>query len=663
MNKLWERARELRQVIEHHNYRYYVLDDPEVSDAEYDRLMQELLEIEKNNPELVTADSPTQRVGGMPASEFESITHPVPLLSLANAYSEEDLRDFDARVKKHLGHDRISYVTELKIDGLTVALTYRHGLLELGATRGDGVQGENITFNIKTIRSIPLRLKSAPDFLAIRGEVFIDKESFENLNRKRELVNESLFANPRNAAAGSLRQLDPKVTATRPLDGFFYDLLQSEGVVAKTQVEVLEQLAKWGFKINPNYRYCRDVEEVISYCQEWEVRRNELPYEIDGIVIKLNDLDQQVTLGATAKAPRSKIAYKFPAQEVLTKILDIRVNVGRTGAVTPLAILEPVRVAGSTVARATLHNEDNIHAKDIRIGDMVVIRKAGDVIPEVVKAIPERRNGDERQFIMPTTCPECGAEVYREEGEAVARCLGAACPAQLREGIIHFASRDAMNIEGLGPSIVQQLVESGLIGDAADLYSLQVDSLLNLERFARKSAENLVASIERTRKNPLHRLIFALGIRHVGEGASRALANHFKRLDEMMKANWDEILSIPEVGGIIADSIIHYFAEEQNRRLIEKLRVAGVNFKAEETGHVKGFFSGKSVVLTGGLTTMTRGEAEEAVRRQGGNPTSSVSRKTNFLIVGEDPGSKYQKALELKIPILTEDEFVKNLNE
>ncbi|HHZ19508.1 MAG TPA: NAD-dependent DNA ligase LigA [Firmicutes bacterium] len=661
MTSPWDRARQLRELIEHHNYLYYVLDAPEITDAEYDALMQELMALEAAYPELVTEDSPTQRVGGAPAAGFETVTHPVPLMSLANAYSDEDLRDFDARVKKLLNVQNVSYVAELKIDGLTVALTYRNGLLQLGATRGDGIQGENITANIRTVRSIPLRLKGAPAYLAIRGEVYMPKKEFETLNQAREATGESLFANPRNAAAGSLRQLDPKVTATRQLDGFFYDILEMEGEMPKTQCEALQRIADLGFHINPNYRYCEDIEAAIAYCHEWQARRSELPYEIDGIVLKINDLAQQAALGATAKAPRSKIAYKFPAEEVITRIKEIRVNVGRTGAVTPLAVLEPVRVAGSTVSRATLHNEDNIRAKDIRIGDSVVIRKAGDIIPEVVRALPERRTGSETVFVMPTHCPECGAEVYRGPDEAVARCLGAACPAKIREGIIHFASRDAMNIEGLGPAIVNQLVDAGLIHDVADLYSLKADDLLPLERFGPKSVENLLQSIQRSKDNPLHRLLFALGIRHVGEGAARTLAKHFGTLDRLMGATKEELLSVPEIGGIIADSIIHFFGEEQNRHVIEKLRVAGVNFAEGATKVSTGYFTGKTVVLTGALTSMTRAEAEEKLRSQGGTPGSSVSRKTDFVVVGADPGSKYQKALELKIPILSEEEFLRLL--
>ncbi|HEX2952882.1 MAG TPA: NAD-dependent DNA ligase LigA, partial [Bacillota bacterium] len=648
MAEPWVRAQELRELIEHHNYRYYVLDDPEVTDAEYDALMKELTAIESQYPELATPDSPTQRVGGKTLEGFETVRHPVPLLSLANAYSAEDLRDFDNRVKRSLGVDEVAYVTELKIDGLTVALTYENGTLVLGATRGDGVVGENITANIKTIRSIPLRLKNGPASLSIRGEGFIYKEDFERLNAQRESVGEPTFANPRNAAAGSLRQLDSKVTAARSLDGFFYDLLTVSGEGPQSQHEVLETLGKWGFRVNPNFRYCKNIEEVIDYIKEWGERRADLPYEIDGIVIKVDSLRQQADLGATAKAPRSKIAYKFPAEEVVTTVRDILVNVGRTGAVTPLAVLDPVRVAGSTVSRATLHNEDNIRNKDIRIGDQVIIRKAGDVIPEVVRALPERRTGRELQFTMPTVCPECGAEVYREPGEAVARCLGSACPAQLREGIIHFGSRDAMDIDGLGPSVVNLLVEQGLIKDAADLYALKFEDLIRLDRFAKKSAENLIAAINRSKENPLDRLLFALGVRHVGEGAARALAKHFKTLDALMGADEEELLEVSEIGEIIAESILHYFGVEQNRHLIEKLQAAGVNFRAEESETDQGFFTGKTIVLTGGLSAMTRGEAEEAVRKQGGNASSSVSKKTDYVIVGEDPGSKYQKALDLK---------------
>mgnify|MGYP005837923335 CR=1 FL=1 len=658
-----KRAAQLRAEIERHNHLYYVLDRPEITDAEYDRLMRELLAIEEAYPDLQTPDSPTLRVGGEPLPIFETVTHRVPLLSLANAYGPDELRAFDARVKRFLGTREVSYVAELKIDGLTVALTYEESRLVLAATRGDGERGEDVTANVRTIRSVPLRLARPGLSLAVRGEVYIRRRDFDRLNEARREAGEPEFANPRNAAAGSLRQLDPKITAARPLDAFFYDVLSVEGPSLETQWEALSFLRELGFKVNPEARLCRDIEEVIAFCDEWAERRHELAYEIDGIVVKVNSLAQLERLGATAKAPRGKIAYKYPAEEEVTRVLEIAVNVGRTGVLTPLAILEPVEVAGSTVSRATLHNEDYIREKDIRIGDTVVVRKAGDVIPEVVRVLPERRTGAERVFTMPAHCPECGADVVRLEGEAAARCVGAACPAQLREGIIHFASRNAMNIEGLGPQIVAQLIEAGLIRDAADLYRLRQEDLVELERFGERSAENLVRAIAATRGNELARLIFALGIRHVGENVARVLAEEFRSMDALAAATEEDLLAIPAIGPKIAASIVSYFREEQNRRLIEKLRKAGVRMEEAPEAAPAGPqpLAGKTFVLTGGLASMTREEAEERLRALGAKVASSVSRKTDYVVVGKDPGSKYQKALELGIEILNEEEFLRML--
>lgn len=658
-----KRVEWLRAELNKHNYLYYVQDAPEISDAEYDELMRELQSLEEAYPELRSADSPTQRVGGKPAAEFATVTHARPLLSLSNGYDEKDLREFDRRIKRLAGMEHMEYVAELKIDGLTVALTYEDGVFVQGATRGDGFQGEEITANIKTIRSIPLRLQQmVPGRLLVRGEVYMKKEDFEDLNRLRETAGEPLFANPRNAAAGSLRQLDAKITASRRLDAFFYDLVLWEGTEAippASQWQVLETLRHWGFKVNPHSRVCKNIEEVIEFCHQWTETRDELPYEIDGIVIKANSLRLQEELGATAKAPRAKIAYKFPAQEVTTTVRAIEVSVGRTGALTPLAILDPVRVAGSTVSRATLHNEDYIREKEIMIGDTVVIRKAGDVIPEVVRVIKERRTGQEQPFTMPVQCPVCQASVYREPGEAVARCQGSACPAQLKERIIHFASRDAMNIEGLGPAIVNLLVEEGIIKDQADLYSLQYEDLIRLKRFGDKSAKKLLQAIAASKENPLPRLIFALGIRHVGAEVARKLALHFRSLDALFHASREELVSLPEVGEVIAESIIYYAREEQNRELIEKLRQAGLNFTMAQQDTEEGTrpLTGMTFVLTGSLKSLTRSEAEELLRELGARPASSVSKNTNYLVVGADPGSKYEKALKLGVQVLTEDQF------
>ncbi|MCL5046262.1 MAG: NAD-dependent DNA ligase LigA [Actinobacteria bacterium] len=659
-----ERIEALRSTIRHHDYQYYVLDRPEISDADYDRLMNELIRLESEHRELVTPDSPSQRVGGQPLEAFGTVVHRVPLLSLANAFSSEDLRDFHRRVVSGLevaGHGGpVEYVVELKIDGLTVALDYRDGRLERGATRGDGLTGEDVTPNLKTVKSIPLRLKPPhPPEIGVRGEVYLPKAAFVRLNEEEEERGGSPFANPRNAAAGSLRQKDPRVTAGRRLDSFFYTILWTGDGAPATHWEALELLLALGFKVNPHRRLCRDIEEVVDACLEWSEKRESLPYEIDGLVVKLNSLAGQEALGATAKSPRWSIAYKFPPMQARTRVVDIIVQVGRTGAVTPTAILEPVRVAGSTVGRATLHNEDIIREKDVRIGDAVIIQKAGDVIPEVVEVLKEKRTGEEREFRMPERCPECGSEVLRLDGEAVARCTGAACPAQLREGIIHFASRDAMNIEGLGPQIIAALLDSGLIRDAADLYDLKFDQLVEMERMGAKSVSNLLEAIARTKDNPLHRLIYALGIRHVGERAARLLAGHFGSMDKLATAAEEELTSIPEIGEKIAQSIVAFFRQEQARRLLAKLEQAGVRMTAEEAAPVReGPLAGKTVVVTGTLESMSRKEVEELIARLGGRAVGSVSRKTDYVVYGENPGSKLDKAREFGVIILTEGEFL-----
>lgn len=559
-------------------------------------------------------------------------------------------------------------MAELKIDGLTVALTYQDGVFVQGATRGDGIRGEEISANLKTIRTVPLRLRQAPiGTLLIRGEVFMQKEDFAELNREREANGELLFANPRNAAAGSLRQLDPRVTAARRLDAFFYDLLWSEEAEKgspATQWEALQLLEEWGLKTNPQAQLCASIEEVIAFCHKWQEKRFTLPYEIDGIVIKLNSLALQTQTGFTAKAPRAKIAYKFPAEEVETHVRDIIVNVGRTGALTPLALLEPVRVAGSTVSRATLHNEDYIREKGIRIGDPVLIRKAGDIIPEVVRVITERRTGEEREFVMPESCPVCGSSVYREPGEAVIRCQGSSCPAQLRELLLHFASREAMNIEGLGPAIINLLMEEGLVRDPADLYRLTEADLIGLERFGEKSARNLLAALERSKATPLPRLLYALGIRHVGAEVARKLAEYFRSLDRILAATLEELMAVPEVGATIAESVQRYAREERNRTLVERLRAVGLKFTLDEKENDRSLpLAGETFVLTGTLEAMTRSAAEEELRKLGAKAASAVSRKTSYVVVGAEPGSKYQKALDLGVKILSEAEFMQLLAE
>ncbi len=658
-----QKTKALRAEIEHHNYLYYVMDAPEITDQQYDQLMRELIQLESTYPELWTPDSPTLRVGGEVLAIFNTVRHRAPLLSLDNAYDAAELKTFDTRVKRALETDReLEYTAELKIDGLTVALTYENGVLTQAATRGNGEEGEDVTGNVKTIKSIPLRIDTGITRLGVRGEVFIKKADFEALNLQRDRIGEPLFANPRNAAAGALRQLDPKITANRPLDAFFYDILFLEGTQVATQMEGFHLLKECKLKINPESKLCQGIDQVIAFCEYWTERRDELPYEIDGIVIKVNSLSLQNQLGFTAKAPRSKIAYKFPAQQVETIVLDILVNVGRTGAVTPLAVLEPVKVAGSTVSRATLHNEDNVRDKDIRIGDRVIIQKAGDVIPEIVRSLPEKRSGNEKVFTMPQVCPECGATVYREPGEAAFRCIGASCPAQLREGIIHFVSREAMDIEGLGEAIVIQLIEAGLIHDVADLYRLKYEDLVHLERFGPKSATNLIQAITESQNNDLSRLLFALGIRHVGAGVARELADKYGSLERLMEASNDELTEIATIGPKIAASVVKYFSEPHNRQLVAKLKSFGINTsKTGELSNIPQKLAGKTIVVTGSLASFGRLEIEETIRKYGGKAGSSVSKKADFLLVGSDPGSKLEKARELGVPVIDETEFKRML--
>ncbi|MGE5588778.1 MAG: NAD-dependent DNA ligase LigA [Clostridia bacterium] len=665
-----ERIRKLRDEIEFHNHRYYVLDDPVISDSEYDALMRELVELEAQYPELVTPDSPTQRVGAAPAEAFAAVVHRAPMMSLANVYSVEEIRAFDARVRRALGGEPVEYVAELKIDGLAVSLTYEDGRFVRGATRGDGTTGEDVTHNLRTIRSIPMRLRlDRPISIDVRGEVYMIRREFHRLNEKRRAAGEQLFANPRNAAAGSLRQLDPKVTAARPLDIFVYGIGYVSGAgsaAPETHLEALGLLREAGFRTNPNTRLCRTVDEVVDYCAYWGERRDTLDYEIDGVVVKVNSLAQQERLGATARSPRWAVAYKFPARQAMTMVRDIIVQVGRTGTLTPVAVLDPVELAGSTVSRATLHNEDIIKAKDIRVGDTVVVEKGGDVIPEVVKVVADRRTGAEREFRMPEKCPECGADVVRLEGEAASRCVGGmGCPAQVRETILHFASRDAMDIEGMGPSLVAQLLESGLVKTVADIYDLKLDDIARLERMGKKSAENLLRAIEGSKDRPLHRLVFALGIRHVGERSARDLAERFGTMDRLAAATYEELTGVPDVGPKVAESVLSFFREPRNREILRRLAEAGVNMKETEKAVTprESPLAGKTVVLTGTLERFTRKEAEEAVLARGGHVSSSVSRKTDYVVVGKDPGSKYDKARELGVTILDEHEFEALLGE
>lgn len=653
-----ERVQSLRETINRHNHLYFVLDAPEVSDAEYDALMRELIELEEAYPELVTADSPTQRVGAAPLEAFETVVHRTPMMSLANAFGREELESFDARLRRLLGVDEVEYVAELKIDGVAVSLTYEEGLLVRGATRGDGERGEDVTQNLRTIRSIPLRL-SQPVTAEVRGEVFMAKAAFEALNARRQEAGEPLFANPRNASAGSLRQLDPQITAGRPLDIFCYALGSVDGAAPETHHEVLQLLAEWGLKTNPHAALCRGIGEVIDICERWQAERAALPYEIDGVVVKVNRLAYYEQLGTTAKSPRWAIAYKFPAEQATTRVRDIVVNVGRTGAVTPMALLDPVRVAGTTVSRATLHNEDYIRQKDIRIGDTVVIHKAGDIIPEVVQVVESARTGDEIPFQMPTECPVCGGAVVRPDGEAVARCVNAACPAQLVEGIIHFASRNAMDIEGLGPALAQMLVEREMVKNVADLYALEASEVAKLERMGEKSAANLIRALEASKGRGLARVLFALGIRHVGEGTAADLARHFGSIQALSRASLEELTAVPDVGERIAQSVLSFFAEPENLAVIDALESAGVKMTEEALGEEgPAPLAGKRFVFTGTLESMSRSEAEALVKRWGAATSGSVSKNTDYVVAGESAGSKLAKARELGVEILDEKAFL-----
>lgn len=670
MARLEEARREiesLREQILYHDYRYYVLDSPEIADAEYDQLMNRLRRLEEKYPQLITADSPTQRVGGAPLAGFSQVEHYVPLLSLDNATTEDELWDFDNRVQKRWGGAPLTYVVEPKIDGLAVSLTYEAGVFVRGATRGDGERGEDITQNLRTITSVPLRLmgEDFPPILEVRGEAYMDRRDFDELNKWRGERGEPLFANPRNAAAGSLRQLDPKVTAGRHLNVFLYALGYHEGLELETHWQVLEYFKSIGLRVNPLIERCSDMVAVWEYCQNMETQRETLTYDIDGVVVKVDNLAAQAALGATGKSPRWAIAFKYPAEEATTVVEDIIVQVGRTGALTPLAILRPVEVAGSTVSRATLHNADILKAKDVRIGDTVIIRKAGDVIPEIVKPVESKRTGQERIFTLPDHCPVCSAEVQRLPGEAVTRCVGTACPAQLVEGLVHFASRGAMDIEGMGPALIGQLVDADLVKDPSDIYFLSPEKLRDLPRMGTKSIENLMRAIEASKARPLSRVIFALGIRLVGEAAARELAAHFGSMERLSKASREELQGVPLVGDKIAESIITFMQEPQNLRVIQRLAEAGVTMAEDESRAISepGPFLGKTVVLTGTLDKYSRQEAAELVRSLGGKVTSSVSRSTDYVIVGSNPGSKLSRAEELGIPVLREGDLERLLKE
>ncbi len=658
-----KRIEELRKLIRHHNYLYYVLNKPEISDAQYDKLMNELKELESKFPELITPDSPTQRVGAPPAEQFETVKHVRPMLSLDTAMEKEEIKKFDERVKRELGISDVEYVAEPKLDGLSVELIYEHGKLVMGSTRGDGINGENVTENIKTIRAVPLVLRSeeipVPDVLAVRGEVIMHIDDFEELNKKLIEKGEQPMANPRNGAAGSLRRLDPRETAERPLDIFFYEIMDIRGYDGiNTQWKALQSLKKWGLKVNPLVRKCREIGEAIEYHEEMAEKRDRLSYEIDGIVIKVNRFDYQEKLGAKSRSPRWAIAYKFPPREEVTEIVDIVVQVGRTGTLTPVALLKPVDVKGVTVSRATLHNQDFIDQMDIRIGDTVKVARAGDVIPEVVSVLKEKRTGRERKFHIPDRCPVCNSNVVKEG--AFYRCTGGlSCPAQLKRAITHFASKEAMDIEGLGGKTVDMMVDSGLIKGVSDLYFIKKEDLLKLPRFAEKSADNLLNAIEESKNRSLVRFIYALGIPNVGEHVARLLAKKFGSLENLMKASREDLLSIYEIGPEIAENVVAFFREKHNLDEIEKMRQAGVKATtAVEKKEEGGPLHGKTFVFTGALQNFSRDEAKAIVEELGGRASSSVSKSTDYVVVGENPGSKYEKAKKLGVKIITEEEFM-----
>ena len=666
MEEKHKRIEELRQLLNQYNYEYHVLDQPSVPDAEYDRMMNELLDLEEENPELKTDDSPTQRVGGPPLEGFQKVEHRVPMLSLGNAFGEDDLKDFDRRVRDRIG-ENFSYVCELKIDGLAVSLIYEDGVLVRGATRGDGTVGEDITQNLKTIPAIPLRLRENVS-MEVRGEAYMPKPSFMKLNEAREKNEQDLFANPRNAAAGSLRQLDPKIAASRNLSIFVYGVGTVEGREISSHSNGLDFLKELGFKTNPEWERCNTIDDVIDFIGGWSEKRPDLSYEIDGIVVKVDALNQQEELGFTAKSPRWAIAYKFPAEEVVTKLQDIELNVGRTGVVTPTAVLEPVLVARTTVQRASLHNEDLIREKDIKIGDYVVVKKAGDIIPEVVSVLEERRTGDENAFSMPEQCPECESDLVRLEEEVALRCINPKCPAQLREGLIHFVSRNAMNIDGLGERVITQLFREELIHDVADIYQLTHDQLIELERMGEKSVSNLLEAIRVSKDNSLEKLLFGLGIRHVGAKAARTLAQQFGSMDSLVQASIEDLEAINEVGQKMADSVVRYFQNEEVHELIDELKDAGVNMiykgpKPVSVEDIDSVFAGKTVVLTGKLEQLSRGEAKKKLEEQGAKVTGSVSKSTDLVIAGEDAGSKLEKAESLGIDVWSENRFLEELNE
>jgi DNA ligase (NAD+) len=664
-NQLKLKIEELRNRIREFDYHYYVLSSPLISDFEYDQLYKELENLETQNPELITPDSPTQRVGSDLTKEFKPFEHSIPMLSLANTYSKEELIDFDRRVKDLLSKDEINelkYVTELKIDGLSINLLYENDSLKIAATRGDGQVGEDVTANVRTIKSVPLKVNSGVNRFEVRGEIFISLDGFRKLNEERELTGEKLFANPRNSASGTLKLQDPKIVAKRPLDIFTYYFLSDEDLHTN-QFESLDYLKQLGFKVNPHYKLCNNINEVLDYCNDWENRRDELPYEIDGVVIKVNSFSQQKKIGNIAKSPRWATAYKFKAKQAKTKLNKITWQVGRTGTLTPVAELEPVFLAGSTISRATLHNIDEIKRKDIREGDIVIIEKGGDVIPKVVESVKSVRSPESAEVAAPVYCPVCSSKLIKNEDEVAIFCENNFCPAQIKGKIIHFASRQAMDIEGFGESIVNQFVDLNLISNYADIYDLKYkrNDLISLERFGEKSVDNLLSSIEKSKNQSFEKVLFALGIRYVGAGAAKKLAKSFKTIDNLIKAEKKDIESVYEIGASISESIKRFFSDQQNIELIKRLKSAGLKFEVDEGEIQSDKLSGKTFVLTGTLNSMTRDEAKDLIERLGGKVVSSVSGKTSFVVVGDNPGSKLDKAAKLGVKIIDEKEFTELL--
>ncbi|MBI3616384.1 MAG: NAD-dependent DNA ligase LigA [Candidatus Omnitrophica bacterium] len=668
-------AGQLRKLIRHHDRKYYVENQPEVTDQEYDRLLHSLKELEETFPQLAAPDSPTQRVSGEPLKAFGTVRHRVPMMSLDNTYSPNELREFDARVRRFLGGEPVRYVVELKYDGVSVSLTYQNGAFVRGATRGDGEQGDDITGNLKTIRSIPMRLESGRcplgtryrmeryrmERMEVRGEVYMPRAAFEEVNRRRQKEGEPVFANPRNAAAGSLKQLDPRIVQKRNLQIFCYGLGAVQGRAFAAQHQVLEFLRDAGFRVNPHFKRCATIEEAITFCNGWETRRKGLEYDIDGMVIKVDDLAQQRRLGVTAKSPRYAISYKFPAERAVTQLLDIEVNVGRTGALTPVAILKPVFLAGTTVSRASLHNEDEIKRKEVRVGDWVRVEKAGEIIPQVVEVVKEKRTGKEKVFRMPVICPVCSGPVSRDPEEVALRCESLTCPAQLKERLLHFAQRSAMDIEGLGDAMVQQLVDKGLVKDYGDLYQLTKEQLLTLERMGEKSAVNLLNGIQASKERSLSRLVFALGIRHVGSANAQALARHFGSMEKLARATVEQLREISEVGPVVAESAAAFFRAPANSRVLQKLKAAGLKREEAAPKRVSKRLAGQTIIFTGEMEGLTRLQAEELARSLGAVIASNVTKKTTLVVAGASPGSKLKKAQVLGIQVIDEVEFKKRI--